>query len=905
MIISQQASNIFAQAQSLSPESRPKFVSNACGSNKTLLDEVTSLLDAAEKSEAFFERLSDKVGLPAMAGNSQALPENKVIGHWRLKNVIGRGGMGAVYLAERADEQFEQQAALKILPFGLDSDAARQRFLTERQILAGLTHDNIARLLDGGVTEEGTPYFVMDYVDGVPIDVYCDNNSLSIKSRIRLFLGVLAAVAHAHARLIVHRDIKPSNVLVDSSGNVRLLDFGVAKLLRGDSGLAGAGLTVELGVAFTPEYAAPEQLLGQIVTTATDVYALGLMLYELLSGCSPRDANTIDSFAALVEAATQDPPNASTVASNAESRGTSDESLQRALRGDLDNVLRKALSPEPEDRYTTANEFASDLKRYLDGDTVSAVPATLGYRTRKFVGRHRGGVVSALLTAMALFVSLGIATSQMLEARKQRDVALYQQQRVLASNEFLTLLMGEVGPAGEALSLGELLDHGVTMLEQNFGENHRFLGRMYFDLATGYFSLGKTEQMVELLGRAEAAARLHNDDDLLAAALCTSARIQFRAEPDQSGAQLAEANALMRGISSPSMDSFTECARANASEAGVRGDRQGAIDILRDTVATISSNPLASVRLRGLALNQLGNLYHRNGDLELAIATNAEILTVLEQAGRGATAGYLINALNRSVFLQSMGEVKSAFEIRQGLLDRMRVLQESGRAPIAFGTFYSVSLMRMARYEEALPVALDAHAAAEAAGNVNWAAQDALQIGRILTYMGRFEEAQSRIDAAEVFYQRASAPNDRMLQAVRLARARLLLLSGDADGAQGLVAAELARLNYGKANPGPGLSSALNIAALVALAREDAAAADAYASESYSLAVDAARDPTLSANVGAPLLVRAKARLLMNKDVAAITDLRVAVVSLGNGYGDEHPETAEARELLAQLMAKR
>lgn len=900
MKISRQASDLFAKARECAPENRTQFVTDACGTDKALLDEVSSLLKAAEQSDEFFERLSSEVGLSALADNERSLPENKLIGNWRLKRVIGRGGMGAVYLAERADEQFEHRAALKILPYGLDTDVARSRFLSERQILAGLTHGNIARLLDGGVTEEGTPYFVMDYVDGLPIDAYCDEQNLDVDARIRLFLDVLAAVTHAHARLIVHRDIKPSNVLVDKRGNVKLLDFGVAKLLRPDNGLPGAGSTVELGLALTPEYAAPEQLLGQTVTTATDVYALGLMLYELLCGRSPRAGSTIDSFAALVEAATQDPPKASTVASHSECRSMSHQSLQRTLRGDLDNILQKALSSDPDDRYSTANELASDLKRHLHGETVSAMPPTLGYRTKKFVGRHRGGVITTMATALALVVSLVIATSQMLEARKQRDVAVYQQQRVLASNEFLTLLLGEIGPKGDALSLGELLDHGVDMLERSFGDDYLFLGRMYFDISNSYFSLGNTDKMLDLLGRAEAFARANDDADLLAAALCMSAVVQFRAEPELSIAQVEEASALMSRVTTVSMDSTTSCARANGHLREFQGDRQGAIDVLQEALQTINESQLASIQSRILVMNQLGNAYYSNGDRELSLAINGEILDIMEQSGRSATVGYIINSLNRSVFLQSMGEVKSAFEIRQGLLERVRELKESGKAPISILSFYAGSLMRLARYHEALPVALEALEAAKTAGNVNWAAQDELQIGRILTHLGRFDEAAIRLDSAEATFRRASASNDRLIQAVDLARARLQNRRGDSVGARSIIERELQRLDYPNTLAAPGMAVTLKVGAEVSLATGDAETAEKYASDSYELAIKAARDPTLSANVGSALLLRAKARLMLNNDAAAKEDLRLAQEALNNGLGAEHPDTIDARELLEQ-----
>ncbi len=899
MKISRPAETLFSQALGRPPESRDRFLADACGDDRALFAEVVSLLAAADRSDGYFERLSGRIGLSALAAHRASLPEDRVIGHWRIDRIIGRGGMGSVYLAERADEQFEQKAALKILPIGLTSELSRTRFLTERQILADLEHPNIARIIDGGVTEEGTPYFVMDYVDGAPIDAWCDERNLDVSARIRLFLGVLAAVSHAHAHLVVHRDLKPSNVLVDREGHVKLLDFGIAKLLRAEADATRSASTQEYGVMLTPEYAAPEQLLGGTVTTATDVYALGLMLYELLSGSSARQSGDADSFASLVRAATRDPPKASTVVSLAERRGTSGRTLRRLLRGDLDNILQKALSTDADERYATANEFAADLKRYLGGEPVTAMPPTLGYRAQKFVARHRGGVATTLLTLIALIGSLVVATSQMIEARQQRDIAVYQQQRALASNEFLMLLLGEIGPDGEPLSLGELLDHGVGMLEQSFGEEYPFLGRMYLDIAAGYFSLGKTEAMLDLLGRAERFGRGHDDDDLLAAALCRSAGLRFRTEPARALAQLTEANRLMARLHTPSLDSAVSCARANAHRLETEGDRLAAIGALQNAVATLEDSRLASIHSRLNVMNQLGNLHYSNGDRSEALAINARILELMEETGRDRTAGYLINAVNRSVFLQSMGEVRSAFEIRQGLLERVRELERRGRAPISFMSFYAGSLLRLARYEEALEIAIDAFEAARAAGNVNWAAQDELQLGRILIGLGRYDEAGTRLDSAEATFRRASASNDRLIQAVNFARAMLELRRGDVAAARRLIDAELDRLGYPASTSGPGLATALRTAAEIALADGDAASADRYASGAYDLAVRAARDAKLSANVGNALLLRAKARLRQGDAAAASGDLEFAREALANGLGADHPRTAEARELLA------
>ena len=589
------AAKIFVEAASVRAELRAAFIEKACAGNNELTEEVNSLLQASADADDYFADLSNKLGVASSTNISNDDParpvagrSGTVIGAYTLTDPIGSGGSGTVWRAERTDGQFEGQVAIKIMNPTAASATALGRLRDEAQHLAKLSHPNIARLLDAGVDTESRPYLVLEFIDGVPIDLYCNTHYLDIIERVRLFTYVLQAVTHAHARLIVHRDIKPSNILVDKSGTVKLLDFGIAKLLRAETDRVGRGSTVELGAALTPEYAAPEQLLGQPITTATDVYALGLMLYELLAGRSPRDTSTIDSFAALVEVATQDPPKASTLATYSDRRGVSLDSLQRKLRGDLDNILQKAMSPDPDSRYNSASEFASDLRRYLNGEAVSAMPPTIGYRLQKFVGRHRGGVLTSALTAVALVISLVIATSQMLEARKQRDAAVYQQQRALASNEFLLLLLNEIGPEGKALTMNELLDHGVQMLEQSFGEEYPFLGRMQVDLARGYYSVGNMDKMRDLLVRAENVAREREDPDLLAYVLCFQARIRFGTEPELAVSQVEEAGVVLAGIASPSMDSFMACTRASADLLESRGDRRAAIDLLIKALATLN-----------------------------------------------------------------------------------------------------------------------------------------------------------------------------------------------------------------------------------------------------------------------------------------------------------------------------
>ncbi len=343
----------------------------------------------------------------------QAEPPPLDLGPYRLIRQIGRGGMGTVYLAERSDGLFERSVAVKVAHVGL-SDAALRRFEDERRLLASLDHPGIARLLDGGQTDDGRPFFVMEYVDGVPITEFVERNGLDLSERIALFAAVCDAVRYAHRHLVVHRDLKPSNLLVatgeDGQPIPKLLDFGIAKLLRAD----GDGLLTTQGDRWlTPEYASPEQVRGDAITTASDVYQLGVLLYELLTGRRPfrLDERLRHEIARVILETEPERPSTivTRVASVTDSDGPTPEAadssrLSRKLRGDLDAVALMALRKEPERRYASVEALGADLRRHLDGLPVSARPDTLGYRTRRFVRRRRGAVVLVAVALIAVAI---------------------------------------------------------------------------------------------------------------------------------------------------------------------------------------------------------------------------------------------------------------------------------------------------------------------------------------------------------------------------------------------------------------------------------------------------------------------------------------------------------------------
>jgi len=366
-------------------------------------------------------RLSASSGSGSVGGQSVHIAKDVLIGPYRLLRELGQGGMGVVWLAEHTDSNIKRPVALKLPMIPLHHPSVAERFARERDILAKLTHPHIARLYDAGVAEGNQPYLALEYVEGEKIDAYCDQQRLGLKSRLRLLLQVLRAVQYAHTNLIVHRDLKPANILVTNDGDVRLLDFGIAKLLT-EGEAKETELTRLGGAALTPDYASPEQIAGRTITAASDVYSLGVILYELLTGERPyrlkRDTrNGLEE--AILSSDPQRPSQRATDEAKAQARSTTRAKLARSLKGDLDCIVLKALSKEPQNRYLTADAFARDVESYLQGEAVLAQPESSWYRARKFVLRNRVTVGSAVLVVAALGIGLGVAIRQANVARTQ------------------------------------------------------------------------------------------------------------------------------------------------------------------------------------------------------------------------------------------------------------------------------------------------------------------------------------------------------------------------------------------------------------------------------------------------------------------------------------------------------
>lgn len=468
--------------------------------------------------------MSDAPALAASLGLEEAvLPEQ--IGAWRILERIGQGGMGEVLKVERHQAGFEQLGALKLIRSGFAIGEFARRFLQERQILARLNHPGIASLLDGGRDAQGHPFLVMEYVDGVPIDRYCDERRLGVDARIELFIEVGRAVAHAHRSLVIHRDLKPSNILVRPDGRVKLLDFGIAKVLGDAEGLDPLATRIEQRM-FTPDYASPEQVRGQPVTTASDVYQLGLLLYELL--CGHRAQRVGNTGPAAIEriVCEQDPtrPSQRIATSDAElaaRRHLQPSQLRRRLRGDLDTIVGKALQKSPERRYGTVDELIDDLIRSRQGRTLNARPDTWRYRMTRFAHRHPIGLGFATLTFVLLGTYLVTLNLQAQALERERDRAQAEAAKARQVQSLVQRLFEGIDPdvsGGEPLSVHELLDRSFSQIEASLDAHPEVQAELLLTVGDVYQALGDYARAAELLDQAQTLAQaLEAEQPLLAA----------------------------------------------------------------------------------------------------------------------------------------------------------------------------------------------------------------------------------------------------------------------------------------------------------------------------------------------------------------------------------------------------
>ncbi|MEY2577742.1 MAG: eukaryotic-like serine/threonine-protein kinase [Verrucomicrobiota bacterium] len=461
----------------------PSFLDESCGDNLSLRKEVESLLGYQKEAKDFIEAPAYVSAAGSLAEKSGELGPGDVLGEYKILSLLGEGGMGEVYLAE--DSNLHRQVAIKLVKAGFGRANLLRHFQREERILAALTHPNIARLYGGAVSETGIPYFVMEYIEGERLDRYCETRELKLPERLQLFRKICSAVSYAHQHLVIHRDIKPANIRVTPEGEPKLLDFGIAKLIDPQSeSLAEATMTLQR--IMTPEYASPEQVRGEEVTTATDIYSLGVVLYELLAGRRPYHINTRSPDEVARAITGKEPPRPSAAIVRG---GKLKDRTQRLLRGDLDNIVLMAMRKEPARRYASVAQFSEDIRRHLGGLPVVARKDTMSYRSAKFVRRHRVGVAAATLVATAIIVGLIAALWEARQARAQRDVA----RRI---NTFLQDMLGAAAPEvkGVDVKVADLLDEASRRARTELTSQPDVMADVLMILGRTFISLGKPDK---------------------------------------------------------------------------------------------------------------------------------------------------------------------------------------------------------------------------------------------------------------------------------------------------------------------------------------------------------------------------------------------------------------------------
>ena len=896
------------EALDLGSEARPAWLAQQRKSNPTLAAEVEDLLNR--------EPEVDREGF-LISGQPPELPEGAtsfaghLIGAYRLERQLGQGGMGAVWLAGRADGRFEGAVAIKFLSLAVAGPVGEARFRREGSVLARLTHPNIARLLDAGVTHAGQPYLVLELVEGRPLDAWCDEKKLPAEARLHLFLQVLAAVSHAHANLIVHRDLKPSNIMVTADGTVKLLDFGIAKLLEDEAGEPGR-LTASHERLLTYQYAAPEQIRGEPVSTATDVYSLGVVLYQLLAGRHPTSEHS-DTPAAQVRAVLETQPTQLSQAVTpggglsrdealrlAAVRDASPERLKREYAGDLENIVAKALRKDVAERYQTVTALADDLERYLRNEPVSARPDAWSYRARKFLRRNRGAVGAALLVSMALIGAAVVTALQAREARRQRDAAVYQSRRADAQIEFQDLLMSSVGD--QPLTMRELLDRGRTLLEQQYGEDPAFLGTILMQLATRYGDLGDVKLQAELLARAESLALAGHGKDRLAEIRCDQAdNLRTQGRYDDARGLLDRTDLLLRTGRDPESEAF--CLQIRAELELEAGDPDSSVVAIRRAIAIREGLGKTGDMFYLSLLDALGGALSAQGHFREAQPVFRQALTGMDSSGRGGMISRVIMEHNLALTSIKLGETAEAEALLHDVLLRASRTSPSGDTHTQPLIHYAETALFQGHPDSAGKYFGLLVAQAVRDSNIYWEGRGLFGLARAQVRLGATADARKSL--ARFRQIRNSYPHvqdtDDQVPDIQTLEGLLALAAGDtATGHDNFVQA-LRSNGYFDGRRKTRLRPVVILAAETALSLGRIDEALKFAREAREIAaVDSLAD-TRSAYVGQARLVEGRALLAERDTVRARTALEKALPALRSGAGEEHPLTRQADRLLAAI----
>lgn len=874
----------------LDEDARARRLEQISAEDPALASELKELL-AAQESLAQEHFLDHSVPNPL----AESATAGQVLDRYTLDRQIGEGGMGAVWLAHRSDGLYEGQVAIKFLRLIATDPAGARRFQREGQLLARLKHPNIAQLIDAGVASGSAPYLVLEYVQGQPIDVWCAERSLTIRARIELLLQVLSAVSHAHGKLILHRDLKPSNILVTADAQAKLLDFGIAKLL--DEGASEVTRAAER--AFTLDYAAPEQIQGGEVTTATDVYSLGVLLYLLLTGRHPtgsKASTPAERMRAIVDTEPALPSTVVAKTGSPKSQTAGIAQQARALRGDLDNIVAKALKKNPDERYPTADALAQDLRRYLNNQPVSARRDSIPYRLRKFVARNAVAASAAATVMLAVTAAAIVSLWQANEAREQRDRALMLSARNAAVVDFVSSMLVEVAPDDQPIRLSDLLARSEqVLLNHEVDPEHR--AAILDVLAEYHLATGNPTKAEPLLDHSLQLTEDSRDLALRATLICNNAfAISLLNRRDEALA------ALETGIEMSRIDPLaaSRCLQKRAFVAQNFNDPEAALRYALEAQAQFRlasyRNPLQEASLIG----DVAYAHYLSGNTAEADRHYAEALERFEQLGRGDSPSTYSLRNNWGIASFAAGDTRRALENYDEALRIAGRRNPGGEPPTYLLANRALALAALARYSEALQAFEEAFLAAQRANNV--AGQLHALVNRAGTYLAMEDYVRAELELREIqqTYAEAIPPDSVPAIAIRLIEGRLAAARGDFDCALEHLDASIRFFEERQMAVAP-VTRALNARADVHLRRGDLTAARTDAEHALAISRKLQNTKPHSSLTGLSLLQLADIEAAAGNSEQAASLAVEAYEQLEASLDGQHPEALRARRLAGQL----
>jgi len=874
---------------------------------QALLFERNVMVEEGFLEELFIERPS----AASIAGQS--------VGAYKLVSQLGFSGMSSVWLAERGDGRFERRVVVKFLNIALMGKVGEERFKREGHILSLLVHPHIAELLDAGVSKTGQPYLVLDFIEGDHIDQYCDKHKLDTYARLRLFLDVLSAVAQAHVNLIVHRDLKPPNVLVRNDGQVKLLDFGIAKLLENDGDAVQATqLTVEGGRAMTPEYAAPEQLKGEAITTSTDVYALGVLLYLLLTGQHPAGAgpqtpadlirSIVDTEPArLSDSVVSKRVDRKIISANAARRAATPDKLRRLLRGDLDTIVAKALKKEPCERYASVTAFAEDLRRYLRDEPIRARPDTFAYRAAKFVRRNRSAVALTTIAIAAIIAGLMGTLIQSRNARAERDFAFKQLSRAEAINDLNEFLLSDAAPSGQPFTVNELLIRAEHIVERQKNERDPQRVEMLISLGRQYNVLDEQDKSRQLLTQAYDLSRQLSDRSIRARASCALASAVSLAGEHQRAEALAQEGLRELGNESLFASDRMFCLLRGTEVARERGDSRESIGRAEAAQRTLQHLPFESGLTGSQLLMDEAESYRYAGEYEKANAAFAQASTQLTALGRDDTQTAVTLFNNWGTVLVLAGRPKESEKVLHRAIEVSRAGQTEDAVSPMLLVNYARSLRELHQTDKAADYAERGYAKAQRAGAQVVVGQSLLLRSVIYTDMGDLSRAAAMLDEVEPRLKRGLPAGHIAFASLASDRALVAVARGDLhealEHANEAVAISEAAMKTGRLG-GDYLPLFLTRRSEVELELGNAKLAEADAIRGLNVLQGSAQVGTYSSILGRAYLALGQALQAQGRTGDALTAFRSAAENLQDSLGPDHPDTQSAQHLMQASFSR-